>query len=128
MTVLLCDESGAVVVNVRVTDLMRRILILTGCKSAPPASFAQFVECSHSLTRLLGDSQTFVEMGVDPQSLRTISLSVCAPAVDAESICRHRPRWAQRLRPFATSRGPRKSAASFLVPREPSNYFFQVCE
>lgn len=82
MTVLLRDESGSVAVKVRVTDLMRRVL--TDCKSTPPATFAQFVECSQGLARLLADPQTFVEMGVDPKSLQTITLSVCAPTVEAE--------------------------------------------
>lgn len=82
MTVLLRDESGSVAVKVHVTDLMRRVL--TDCKSTPPASFAQFVECSQGLTRLLGDPRTFVEIGVDPKSLRTVTLSVCAPLMEAD--------------------------------------------
>ena len=82
MTVLLRDESAHVAVRVRVTDLMRRVL--TDCRPVTPASFAQFVECTHGLTKLLEDPQTFVDMGVDPKSLRTITLSICAPAVDSD--------------------------------------------
>ena len=54
MTLLLRDESDQVVVRVRVTDLMRRVL--TDCKQVRPATYAQFVECTHAepqpLTRL----------------------------------------------------------------------------
>jgi hypothetical protein len=82
MTVLLRDETSRLPVRARVTDLMRRVL--TDCRSTPPASFAQFVECTNGFAKLLEDPQTFVEMGLDPRSLQTITLSVCAPDIDAD--------------------------------------------
>ncbi|CAN7487002.1 hypothetical protein [Rhizobacter sp. LjRoot28] len=74
----LCHGSDEVLITPSLT--MDCQLAFEEAQATQPATFMSFMNAMASLTRSFARAETFIGMGLDPERLKSVSVSMCTPA------------------------------------------------
>jgi len=77
----LCHGTDEVLVTPSLTTDCR--LAFDEAQAARPAGFMSFMRAVASLTHSFARAETFIGMGLDPEQLKSVSVSMCTPAAAA---------------------------------------------